>query len=68
MVLVGFLLIFFGLMNFLFPEVALKMEDWTRIRGDRDYTPFAKGMTRLSGVVLIVAGILLIVSPGVFGF
>ena len=55
----GIIIIVFSVWGFLSPIAALKYKDRFRIRGDREYTPLAIGMTRLWGFMGIIIGVVI---------
>lgn len=63
-----FALIFFGIgfLNILVPEEMLALRDMFRIRGQREYTDLAIGMTRFGGVIAIIIGIVFLFQLGNF--
>lgn len=57
----GLIIILFGIMNIASPEMSLRWHDMFRLKGEREYSDFAIGMTRFGGVIGIIMGIVLIV-------
>ena len=56
-IVLGIIMIFFSVFGLVAPISALQFKDMFRIRGEREYTAFAIGMTRFGGVIGIIFGI-----------
>lgn len=65
---VGILLILLGTKMMRSPDWANRLRDRYRIQGKREYTSYAQGEMVLTGLVLVLMGILLIVLQIVYFF
>lgn len=56
-ILLGFIFIMVGILQFFFPEEALSLQDIFRIRGERQYSGFAIFSMRLGGIIAFFIGL-----------
>jgi len=61
-VFLGIIIICLSFLNIFSPEKALRFQDMFRIRGDREYSPLAIGMTRIGGVIGFIFGFVIMFS------